>query len=351
MKEGNRGALDGLLSNPIGLLGAVGIGSVFGAIYTARATDRRERHAWQRDQQIRAYGAFQDALWASYFRITGGEARRAKSATSEEGIEKLIDGHPDDLEEITRTVHAVITYGDRKVAFFAAGLASAWEQWIYEATPLSGAQCWPSTWQQQQALNSAHEALTYFAFQVRRSLGRLNPRLWLKVALKARPIYRTDHPIVEMSQKAMVEGTAVSAGSMPRSVLIDWRVRDCTAQIPSPERGYCRTDTPWASLKVDHQNYFHPIAAIALKRPRHPWSLAIEGRLPKETIYQLELDAVRLITGNTGAWPLKLSASNWVPGEQEGDRVYLWLIEDLVQRGCAPSLLSSHLRNLTPQTS
>ena len=142
----------GLLANPTGALGALGLGVIFGAVYTARATDRRERRAWQREKQVEAYRIFQEALWSSYFRITGGDARKVTQETREDGLEALNDANADDVDAVLRAVVDVAAYGDKNVSRYASGLAAAWEQWLYEATPLSGTQCWPSTLQRKRAL-------------------------------------------------------------------------------------------------------------------------------------------------------------------------------------------------------
>lgn len=314
--------LASLLANPVGALGVLGLGAVIGAVYTARATDRRERRAWQRDQQVKAYAAFQEALWSSYFRVTGGVARRSVQQTIEDGLEELNDANADDIDAIMRATVDVAAYGDKHVARYASGLAAAWEQWLYEATPLSGTQCWPSTWQKKRATDDASSAIILFSYHVRRSVGRVNPRLWWQLISKRRPNYRPDHPLATITDSLDA-----------RQCLIDWKVRAFNAEIPTLEVGYGTAEMPWTSLDVEHRNFFTPLAAVAYKRKNSPWSLAIEGRLPKSTIGQLELDAVRLITGNNGAWPMKLRASNWVAGEQEGDRVFLWMMEDLAQRG------------------
>ncbi|OZC81737.1 hypothetical protein CH254_25445 [Rhodococcus sp. 06-412-2C] len=242
--------------------------------------------------------------------------------TLEDGFEELNDANADDVDAILRAMVDVAAYGDKKVSRYASGLAAAWEQWLYEATPLSGTQCWPSTLQRKRALDDANSAFVMFAFHVRRSVGKVNARLWWTLVATPRPFYRADHPLTSDDDRLA-----------PRQCLIDWRVRNHKAEIPSLTVGFSTKQTPWTSLEVQHNNFFTPLAAMAYKRKGSPWTLAIEGRLPDATIYELEKDAVRLITGNNGAWPMRLRANNWVAGEQNGDRVFLWMISDLEQRG------------------
>lgn len=304
------------------VVAALGLGTVVGAIYTQRATHKRESHAWTREQQVKAYTAFREALWSSYFRVSGGIAREAYDRADETQIQAIVDGHAADVETLSQLLPDLLTFGDGKVADSGVNLASAWEQWMWESTPLSGTQSFPAVIQKQRALDDAFQAMIQFSIAVRVSLGYANRRTRRKMRKLKVPTYRTDHP-----------AAVVNSPELNRQILIDWRVRNLEGEIPDQETGYGSLDYPWAALDVDHQNFFAPIAAIAVKRPFNPWRLAIEARLPSPAVHALELDAVRLITGHTGAWPTVLRGSAWVPGEAEDERVYLWTMLDLDNAG------------------
>lgn len=316
----------------VALIGILGAGSLLTAIYTATATEKRDRKAWQREHQVKAYECFRDALLESYLRVAGGEVEKGSRETSEQLNDVTVAENSIDIQRLSRATLEVMSFGEEKFANYAAKLSSAWEQWLYESTPLSGAQSHAATFQKKWALGKMGEALVDTSLRVRLSLGTLDSYQRRRLKRKPHPMYRIDHPLAAINGIIPHEKT-VNEHSLARAKLIKWRVRDCHGNIPSIEAGYTSNSYPWAQLNVDHANYFHPIAALALKRPFCPWQLSIESRLGGTVIAQLELDAVRLITGNTGAWPLKLSGGNWVPGEEEGDRAFIWLIQDIEERG------------------
>lgn len=315
---------------------ALGFGSIFSSIYTARATRRRERASQVRTLQDQANVKFRAKVTALKNHVAGGPVDKAIQSPNFEGLETAIEGTQPLVEALVDELEEMTNIAETRTVQMAARVTHILPTLARQAAILPGTNC-PAARQQRTAAIDAMAALSLDMSAVMRAdLGledvrlpkpptpNLRQRIVSKLRFReSRRLRESPDHLLRFTSKyqPLVRSPVDRDGSAPDPFVLlrEWRVRNWPGNIPADAEGY-RGPGEVIQLMTGSAKQLL-CAAILMKKPDSPWIFAISGGQPQNTQVEIAKDAVRLVTGHRRAFsPLHVDGWRTI----DGFTVYAW---------------------------